>query len=62
MRAYDFNGNELWTQIVGSTATDAPSGIAVNASGAYVGGSTRCTLGAIANAGSGDGFVLKITR
>ena len=60
VRAYDFDGNELWTQFVGTTATDAPSGIAVNDFGVYVGGSTQCGLGGNAHAGSGDAFVLKV--
>lgn len=60
VRAYDFAGNELWTQFLGSRDTDAPSGLAVNGTGVYVGGSTMCSLTGQPNAGSGDAFLLKV--
>lgn len=60
VRAYDLNGDELWTQIIGTRATDAPSGLAVNATGAYVGGVTSCSLAGQPPAGSGEAFFLKV--
>ncbi len=60
VRAFDYAGDELWTQIIGSSGTESPGGVAVNATGVYVGGVTMCTLTDTPNAGSGDAVLLKI--
>lgn len=60
VRAYDFDGDERWTQIIGSTTTDNPSGLAVNDGGVFVGGSTDCHLDEGTNQGLADAFVLGI--
>jgi hypothetical protein len=62
IRAYDFDGNEIWTQIVGSTQTDALSGIALTDEGVYVGGTTRCAVEGATSEGSADAVLMKFTK
>ena len=61
VRAYNLEGDELWTQQIGSTAPDTPSSIAVNATGVYVAGLTFCQLADQISAGSADAVVIKLT-
>jgi uncharacterized protein (TIGR03437 family) len=56
VRKYDANGNELWTRQFGSAADDVAQGIAANASGVYVGGSTNGALPGQTSAGNQDAF------
>jgi hypothetical protein len=44
VRKYDADGNELWTRQFGSELEDEARGIAINASGIYVAGTTWGTL------------------
>lgn len=62
VRAYDFAGNEQWTQIIGSTGRDNPGGISLLAESVQVVGSTDCVLAGEMNAGSVDAFVLQFTK
>ena len=60
VRKYDFDGNVLWTRQFGTAGTDTATGIAADASGVYVAGSTRRHLpGARTSAGGSDAFVRK---
>ena len=61
VRMYDLEGEELWTQQIGSTASDTPSGIALNATGVYVAGVTFCQLAGQISAGSADAVVIKLS-
>lgn len=61
VRMYDLQGEELWTQQIGSTASDTPSGIALNATGVYVAGVTFCQLAGQISAGSADAVVIKLS-
>ncbi len=58
----DSDGNEVWTRQFGTPASDGNRGIAVDASGAYVCGSTYGALGeGSANEGDhGDSYVRKL--
>lgn len=60
VRAFDHQGQALWTQQIGTTATDIPQGIASNDSGIFVGGATECQLGSEPNQGSVDAVLVKI--
>jgi hypothetical protein len=60
VRKYDLEGKQLWTQQIGSTASDTPSGIALNATRVYVAGTTRCQLAGQISAGSADAVVMKL--
>jgi len=61
VRMYDLEGEQRWTQQIGSTASDTPSAIAVNATGVYVAGATGCQLAGQISAGSGDAVVIKLS-
>lgn len=61
VRMYGLEGEELWTQQIGSTASDTPSGIALNATGIYVAGITRCQLAGQISAGGADAVVIKLS-
>ena len=58
VRKYDVLGNEQWTRQFGTSVKDSPRGVAADASGVYVAGSTDGTLGQ-GTAGSTDAFVRK---
>ena len=58
VRKYDVLGNEQWTRQFGTASLDSPRGVAADASGVYVVGSTAGTLGQ-STAGSTDAFVRK---
>ncbi len=62
VRAYDYAGNELWTQTLGTTQTDSLSGIASTADGVVAGGSTACAIGEATNQGGADAVVLKFDK
>ena len=49
----------LWTRQFGSSRSEVARGIAVDASGAYVGGKTEGALAGQASLGNGDAFVRK---
>jgi len=58
IRAYDFNGNELWTRQFGTADNDEPQDIATNASGGvYVAGRTYGTFLGQTNSGLSDAFI-----
>ena len=59
VRKYDADGNEVWTRQFGPSAFDQATGIAVDASGVYVAGSTYGALPGQTYAGSQDAFVRK---
>jgi hypothetical protein len=59
VRKYDANGNELWTRQFGSSSSDQPLGISVDASGIYVAGWTDGALPGQTSAGNSDAFVRK---
>lgn len=61
LRKYDAGGNELWTQRFGTSIgiTIFAHGIAADATGIYVAGSTFGTLPGEPNAGGSDAFVRK---
>jgi len=52
IRKYDPNGNELWTRQFGSASYDAVIGMALDASGIYVSGTTDGALSGQTSAGS----------
>jgi uncharacterized protein (TIGR03437 family) len=58
VRKYDVLGNEQWTRQFGTSVQDSPRGVAADASGVYVVGSTDGTLGQ-SSAGTTDAFVRK---
>ncbi|MBI4464276.1 MAG: hypothetical protein HY647_06185 [Acidobacteria bacterium] len=45
LRKYDSNGNELWTRQFGTPYSDGASGVALDATGVYVVGSTQTMAG-----------------
>jgi hypothetical protein len=57
VRKYDAAGNELWTRQFGTSGSDLAFAISVDASGAYVAGSTDGTLSGQTSAGGADAFV-----
>jgi autotransporter-associated beta strand protein len=60
VRTYDADGNELWTLQFGSDSPDGANGVAADASGVYVAGSTGGTLPSQFHFGGIDAFVAKI--
>lgn len=61
VRAYDLEGNELWTVQFGTPADEEALAIALDATGVYVAGSTAGRLGDRSSGGV-DAFVRKLTR
>ena len=61
VRAYDLEGNELWTVQFGSAAADEALAVAVDDSGVYVAGTTEGRLGRLGFGGA-DGFVRRFDR
>ncbi len=61
VRAYDLEGNELWTVQFGSAAADEALAVAVDGSGVFVAGTTEGRLGRLAFGGA-DGFVSRFDR
>jgi hypothetical protein len=59
LRKYDFAGNVLWTDHVGTPATEIGLGIATEPSGVYITGATDGTLPGQISAGGLDAFVRK---
>jgi autotransporter-associated beta strand protein len=59
VRRYDADGNEIWTIQFGTSSADAASGVAVDASGVYVVGSTDGTFPGQTSLGESDAFVRK---
>ncbi len=57
IRKYDLNGNVLWTRQFGTSAFDSATGVAVNATGVYISGTSYGILPGQATAG--DDFVQK---
>src|SRR5205823_600611 len=55
----DAGGAELWTRQFGTAVNDFPGGLAADASGVYVAGSTHGTLPGQTSAGDEDAFVRK---
>lgn len=62
IRAYDFDGSEQWTQVIGSTGRDTPGGIALLAESVQVVGTTDCALAGEMNAGLNDAFVIQVAK
>lgn len=58
VRKYDFDGNIAWTRQFGTSTTDVGSGVAADAGGVYVTGTTQGELGG-PNAGQDDVFLRK---
>lgn len=56
----DASGKVLWTKQYGSDREDSVTGIALSSSALFVAGNTLGTLGTGTNAGSFDGYVLRI--
>jgi Domain of unknown function (DUF1996) len=61
VRAYDLEGNELWTVQFGSAATDEALAVAVDGSGVFVAGTTEGRLGRL-GLGGVDGFISRFDR
>jgi autotransporter-associated beta strand protein len=59
VRRYDTNGKVIWTRQFGSSAADYANGVAADASGVYVAGSTFGTLPGQTNVGNYDAFLSK---
>ncbi len=56
------SGQFVWTQLLGTEATDTASGVAMDASGnIYVAGTTRGALQGFSNAGNEDSFLVKFS-
>ena len=60
VRAYDFDGNELWTQQFGTSATDQATSIVPYASGAFVAGQTAGVLAGQPGTGSSSPSLLTV--
>jgi len=61
IRKYDSDGNELWTNQLGTQKGDAVAGVVVDGEGSlYVVGSTQGAFAGQTNSGSYDTFVLKM--
>jgi hypothetical protein len=60
IRKYDLDGTEQWTWQFGTSADDIAQGIAVNATGVFVAGTTSGALPGQTNTGLNDAFILKI--
>ena len=58
MLAHD--GHLVWTRQIGSTASDTPSGIAVNDAGVLVAGTTDCRVEGETSVGGQDAFALQL--
>jgi len=54
------DGHLVWTRQLGSTASDTPSGIAVNDAGVLVAGTTDCRLEGEASVGGRDAYTLQL--
>jgi hypothetical protein len=62
VRKYDHSGNLLWSQQFGDpTAFNSPGGIAVDANGVYLHGTTTGTIPGQTSVGGQDNFVRKYT-
>jgi len=61
IRKYDPTGAELWTRQFGTSANDSGTGIAVDASGIYITGSTGGVMADL-SAGGIDVFIQKIAK
>jgi hypothetical protein len=59
LRKYDFDGNELWTRQFITTPSDKVRGIAADATGVYLAGSTSGVLPGQQAAGNVDAFIRK---
>jgi len=59
VRKFDASGNELWVCQLGTTGTESANGIAADATGVYVTGSTTGTFPGQTSAGGQDAFVRK---
>jgi autotransporter-associated beta strand protein len=59
VRKFDAAGNELWTRQFGTGGIDVALGVAVDASGVYLGGFTDDTLPDQSSSGGVDAFVRK---
>ena len=59
VRKFDASGNELWVRQFGTTGTESADGIAADATGVYVTGSTTGTFPGQTSAGGQDAFVRK---
>ena len=57
LRKYDSAGNEIWTRQFGTSARDSAAGVAVDATGVYVAGSTGGALPGQSSGGDFDAFV-----
>jgi len=62
VRKYDGSGNEQWTRQFGSATYDSAGGVAVDATGVYLGGDTLGTLPGQTSTGLSDAFVVKIVE
>ena len=61
VRAYDLEGNELWTVQFGSAAADEALAVSTDGTGVYVAGTTEGRLGRLVYGGV-DGFIRKFDR
>jgi PKD repeat protein len=59
LRKYDAEGNEIWTQQLGTTSVDWAYAIAVNNSGLYVAGTTSGAFPGQNNIGLSDAYLAK---
>jgi hypothetical protein len=59
VRKYDVDGNVVWTRQFGTASSDSASGVAVDATGVNVVGSTSGTLPGQTSAGGTDAFARK---
>ena len=59
LRKYDTAGNEVWTRQFGTASSESALGVAVDATGVYVVGSTNGTFAGQTSAGGQDVFVRK---
>lgn len=56
---YDFNGNRVWTRLLGTSEKEKAIGIAIGNDGVYITGNTNGNLDGISNMGTWDVFVTK---
>lgn len=61
VRAYDLDGNELWTQQFGTQGRDLAAGVGADSSGnLYAAGGTEDALLGWTNEGGADAFLVKL--